>query len=327
RVEKGDVLVRLDTTRLEAQAAQNRAALASAEAKVALARATVEEDRLQLERLERVRAASGGKVPAQADLDAAVAALARARADLAAASASAQQARATLEATQVDLGKAIIRSPVSGVVLTRSIEPGQTVAATLQAPVLFTVAEDLRRMELQVDVDEADVGRVKAGQEARFTVDAFPDRTFSAKVEQVRIGGTSSNGVVTYTAVLTVDNADEALFPNMTATAEIVVERHEDALLVPTEALRFTPAPDAAPRPAGSAIQRLLPGPPRRPAAQAEKGGAGGPAGTQVWVQREGGLVRVPVRTGATDGEVTQLAEGDLDAGTEVAVGTVEAAP
>jgi HlyD family secretion protein len=133
RVAKGQVLARLDTTKLEAQAAQHRAALASAEAKVALARATVEEDRLKLERLEVVRDRSGGKVPAPADIDAAVAARDRARADLASAEASVTQARATLETTQVDIGKAVVRSPVGGVVLKRSVDPGQTVAAALQA--------------------------------------------------------------------------------------------------------------------------------------------------------------------------------------------------
>jgi HlyD family secretion protein len=324
RVAKVQVLARLDTTKLEAQAAQYRAALASSQAKVALAQATVEENRLKLARLEQVRDRSGGKVPAPADLDAAVAALERARADLASAQASVTQARATLEATVVDLTKAVVRSPVNGVVLKRSIEPGQTVAATLESPVLFTVAEDLRRMELRVDVDEADVGRVKAGQPARFTVDAFPDRTFSARVAQVRLGATTTSGVVTYTTVLAVDNDDLALFPGMTATAEVVVERDEDALLVPVAALRFTPPRAAAAQEeSGSFIERLMPRPPR----QAGKEPAVAVAGFQVYVLRAGALVAVPVTIGSSDGQVTRITGGDLAPGTEVVVAATGAKP
>ncbi|ACG74818.1 efflux transporter, RND family, MFP subunit [Anaeromyxobacter sp. K] len=326
RIAKGQVLARIDTTKLEAQAAQYRAALAAAEAKVAEARATVEEDRLALERLERVRERSGGKVPAQSDLDAATAALARARATLASAEASVAQSRATLQATLVDMGKAVVRSPVDGVILVRSIEPGQTVAATLEAPVLFTVAEDLRRMELRVDVDEADVGRVKAGQQARFTVDAFPDRTFAARVAQVRLGATTTSGVVTYKAVLAVDNDDLALFPGMTAAAEIVVEHDADALLVPAAALRFEPpraAAAAAPATGGSFLQRLMPHPPPR-AAKEPAAPAGGP---RVWVLRGGAPVAVPVTIGSSDGQVTRITGGELAAGAEVVIAAAGGAP
>jgi len=322
QVEKGQVLARLDTTKLEAQAAQYRAALASAQAKVTLARATVEEDRLKLERLQQVRDRSGGKVPAPTDLDAAVAALERARADLSSAEASVSQARATLEATLVDIAKAIVRSPVNGVILKRSIEPGQTVAATLSAPVLFSVAEDLRRMELRVDVDEADVGKVKVGQEARFTVDAFPDRTFSAKVAQVRLGATTTSGVVTYTTVLEVNNDDLSLFPSMTATAEVVVERDEDVLLVPSTALRFTPRTAAAPDRSGSFIDRLLPRPPQQPAKE-----TAAQARPRVHVVRDGAPVAIPVTTGSSDGQVTRITGGDLAAGTEVVVAENGATP
>jgi len=323
RVAKGQVLARLDTTKLAAQAAQYRAALGAAEAKVAQARATVEEDRLKLERLEQVRERSGGKVPAPSDLDAAVAALGRAKADFASAEAAVLQARAVLDATEVDLTKAVVRSPVNGVVLKRAVEPGQTVAATLQAPVLFTVAEDLRRMELRVDVDEADVGRVKVGQAVRFTVDAFPDRTFSAKVAQVRLGGTTTAGVVTYTAVLAVDNDDLALFPGMTATAEVEVERAEDALLVPAAALRFAPRAATAPGTSGSFLERLMPRPPR-PSAKAPAAPATGP---RVHVLRDGQPVPVAVTTGSSDGQLIRITGGDLTPGTEVVVGENGVAP
>ena len=143
---------------------------------------------------------------------------------------------------QTNLDKAIIVSPINGVVLARSVEPGQTVAASLQAPVLFTLAEDLAKMELHVDVDEADVGQVRDGQQATFTVDAYPDRVFPAQITQVRYGSQSVEGVVTYLTVLNVDNSDLSLRPGMTATADIVVKELKNALLVPNAALRFAPA-------------------------------------------------------------------------------------
>lgn len=178
RLKVGQVLARLDTTKLEAQVQQSEAALASARARVLQAKASVEEAKAQLARLTRVRELSGGKVPSENEMDSARAAFARARADEASARAVVAETQATLDANRADLGKAVIRSPIDGVVLTRSAEPGQTVAASFQAPVLFVLAEDLARMELHVDVDEADVGHVRDGQEATFTVDAYPDRAF-----------------------------------------------------------------------------------------------------------------------------------------------------
>jgi HlyD family secretion protein len=173
-VKKDQILARLDTDKLEAQVLQSRANLKSARSKVLQARATLTESRSALERLQKVHDLSSGKVPSKNDLDAAEAAFERAVADVASTEAQVAQAEATLKANETDLGKAIIRSPINGIVLTRSVEAGQTVAASLEAPVMFTLAEDLRQMELQVGVDEADVGSVSAGQIATFTVDAYP---------------------------------------------------------------------------------------------------------------------------------------------------------
>ena len=169
-VKVGQVLARLDTSKLEAQETQHKAALEAAKARVLQAQATLRETTNKLAQLQRVRELSDGKVPSQTELDAAEAAFERAKADDANVKAAVAQAQATLEATQTDIAKAIIRSPIDGVVLTRSIEPGQTVAAAFQAPVLFTLAEDLTQMELRVNVDEADIGQVKEGQDAEFTV-------------------------------------------------------------------------------------------------------------------------------------------------------------
>ena len=172
RVKRGQILARLDTARLRDQVAKSRATLASAEARVLQARASLDQAHSNLERLREVARLSGGKVPAKAELDNAEAALARAQADQAVAHASVAEIRAVLSSDETNLAKGAIRSPIDGVVLNRRVEPGQTVAASFQAPILFTLAETLSQMELQVDVDEADVGQVRAGQRASFAVDA-----------------------------------------------------------------------------------------------------------------------------------------------------------
>ncbi|MBS4050272.1 MAG: efflux RND transporter periplasmic adaptor subunit, partial [Methylomonas sp.] len=246
RVKVGQVLARLDTTRLEAQTLQSRAALAAAKAKVRQVQATVKEAEVQLAKLLNVLELSGGKVPSQYDLDAAKATLARAHADEAAAKASVEQAQGSLNVNLTDLTKAVVKSPINGIVLARSVEPGQTVASQFQAPVLFTLAEDLTQMELQVDVDEADVGLVRPGQQAQFSVDAYPDRNFPAEIIQVRYGSETVDGVVTYKTVLRVDNSSLSLRPGMTATALITVEHKKDVLLVPNSVLRFTPPAEPA---------------------------------------------------------------------------------
>ncbi len=192
RVKVGQVLARLDTSKLEAQVTQSRAALESAKGKLLQTQATLKETRSKLGQLQKVRELSKNKVPSQSELHAAEAAFERARADEASAKAAVSQARATLEAKETDLSKTVIRSPINGIVLTRSVEPGQTVAASFQAPVLFTLAEDLTQMELNVDVDEADVGRVREGQKATFRVDAYPNRTFEARITQARYGSSTT---------------------------------------------------------------------------------------------------------------------------------------
>jgi len=321
-VRRGDVLARVNTDRLEAQARQARASLQAADARLAQAQATVFEAQSELDRLVEVRELSGGRVPSQRDLDAAEAALARARADEAAADAQIAEGRATLDAIETDLLRATIRSPIDGIVLDRQVDPGQTVAASFQTPVLFTLAEDLARMELSVAVDEADIGRVAPDQLATFRVDAYPDRTFASRVAEVRSAPATLEGVVTYETLLSVDNPGELLKPGMTATADIVVEQVEDALLVPNAALRFTP-PVAVPQegeeeaPTGllGSLFGRRPGGPDRPRDTAAVEGQ-----ATVWVVRDGRIEAVLVATGATDGQSTRLVSGELDAGDRVAV-------
>jgi HlyD family secretion protein len=314
-VKVGQVLARLDTSKLEAQVLQSRAALEASRARVLEAQATVLEALSHLARLKQVRELSGGKVPSQHELDAGEAALKRAQADEISSKAAVSEAEATLDVNETDLSKAVIRSPINGIVLERAVDPGQTVAASLQTPVLFTLAEDLTRMELHVDVDEADVGQVTEGQEAAFTVDAYPDRTFPARIIQVRYGSQEVDGVITYEAVLNVDNSDLFLRPGMTATADITVKKLEDALLVPNAALRFTPQEQEENRSrGGSLIGSLLPRPPALKTRKREASTNG--QQQRVWMLRQERLVPVSVTAGATDGIMTEVLSGHIQPGT-----------
>ena len=242
----------------------------------------------------------------------------RARADQASTTAQVAQSQASLTAIDTDIKKAIIRSPISGIVLDRQIDPGQTVAASFQTPTLFTLAQDLTKMKLIVDVDEADIGNVRVGQDANFRVDAYPNRLFSSKVSEVRSTPKTSNGVVTYQTVLAVDNSERLLQPGMTATADITVTRVADTLLVPNAALRFTP-PAAQQQQGGGGGFRLLPRPPglQRRDRSLEDGRP------RVWRLSGDGVEPVPVEIGPTDGRVTVLRSGDLAAGAALIVDLV----
>ena len=326
-VKVGQVLARLDTTRLDAQAQQNEAALEAARAKVLLAQASVQETEAQLGRLNRVRELSGGKLPSQNDLDTAKANVARYKAEEAGAKASVAQAQATLDVVRTDITKAVIKSPINGIVLKRAVEPGQTVAAQFQSPTLFTLAEDLTQMELQVDVDEADVGQVKEGQEATFTVDAYPDRTFPARITQVRYGSQTVEGVVTYKTVLKVDNSSLALRPGMTAAAVITVNQRDNVVLVPNAALRFLPATKT---PAGSSrggglVGMLLPRPPGMNNNKVEEPDTKSKE-QRVWIVRNGQLAALSFTKGLSDGLHTEVISGPIESGMELVTDEVSAA-
>lgn len=328
RVTVGQVLARIDTSKLEAQALQSESALEAARAKVLEVEATVQEAEAQLARLKQVRDLSGGKVPSLYELEGQQATVARARAGVASAKAQVSQAQATLNLNRSDLGKAVIHSPVNGMVLTRAIEPGQTVAASFTAPVLFTLAEDLSQLELHVDVDEADVGQVREGQEATFTVDAYPDKHFPARITQVRFGSTTTAGVVTYTTVLKVNNDDLTLRPGMTATAVITTKKLENARLIPNAALRFQPpeAPVAATNTKRSLISSLIPRPPRQNHNAQSNGTASTGKEQKVYVLKNEALQAVPVVTEMTDGRRTAIAEGALEPGMPVVTGVTTGA-
>ncbi len=316
RVKTGQVLARLDPDSARAKFRQSEAALSLAQAGVQEAEATVTET---ANRLRRTRDMIGKRLSSPEELDTAAAAAERAVAGLAVAKAKVDQAQAQLDADRRTLDKTEIRSPIDGIVLKRQVEPGQTVAASLQTPVLFTLAENLAQMRLKVAVDEADVGQVAAGQPASFTVDAYPDRDFPATLTQVRYAPETVDGVVTYGTLLSLDNADLSLRPGMTATAEILVREEHGALLIPNAALRFSPPNSDTPRGDRGLVGMLLP---RRPASarrppEAERHAG---KGVRVWVLRDGEPAAVEVRTGATDGISTQILDHALAPGTEVLV-------
>lgn len=313
RVEKGVVLAVIDTARLEDQAARSRAALAASRAAVEQARATLVEQQAQLARFREVSRASDGRVPSKAEMAAQEAATARARATLASAEANVEAARAELSADETQVSRAVIRSPVAGVVLKRSVEPGQTVQAAFNTPSLFIIAEDLRAMKLEVAVDEADVARVREGMPATFSVDAWPGRAFPATVTRVSLGAKSlsanaeaanASTVVSYVATLALRNEDGALRPGMTATATVRSETARNVLVVPSAALRFSPPAPPGPRP-GLSIRP----PDAGPAAKRERGIGIGSRQTVYVVERDR-LRQVSVAVGVSDGQNVAV-EGD----------------
>jgi HlyD family secretion protein len=326
RVGRGQVLARINTDVIEDQIRQARANLDAARAAVAQAGATLEVDSAQLARLQEVYRLSDGKVPSRTELEAAEAAVKRNRAAVASAQANVASAQAQLSTAITNRDRAVIRSPVSGVVLARQVEPGQTVAASFNTPTLFVIAEDLSQMQLRVAIDEADVGEVDAGQEATFTVDAYPGRRFPAVVERVALAsnttaqssqqqqqGQQANAVINYEARLTVDNAQGLLRPGMTATANIATESTGERMLVPNGALRFEPPEEQE---AGGVALGNEDFGLEREEARATIGR--GSRQTVHVLQDDGTLEPVEVVTGQTDGRFTAVTSDELEPGMKV---------
>ncbi len=323
-VKAGQVLARVNTEKLDAQIRQDKAQLETARAKVEDAKVTREETESAYKRALEARERSKGQLPSKQELDTAKAAFERAKVAVASAQAAVTQAEAALDLDQTTRGKAVIKSPVDGVVLARKVEPGQTIAASFTTPTMFNLAKDLRVMKLQVNIDEADVGQVKMGQKATFTVDAFPGRPFPGKITQLRYQSTTTNNVVTYLAEISVDNRELLLRPGMTATASITVQDIKNALLVPNVALRYTPAAVAKAADQRSWFRKLLPGPPRPTKAVAGEDDAA-PSGSRVYVLRNHQPVSVAVKTGATNGKVTEVLGGSIAAGVPLVIETLKA--
>jgi HlyD family secretion protein len=341
RVTAGQALALIDPEQIEDQIRAGEAQLAANRAQVAQAQATVAEANAQLRRLEEVYKLSNGRVPSATELQTGRANAQRAVAGLRTAQANVEAGRAQLAQSQTQRQRAIIRSPVSGVVLARQVDPGQTVAASFNTPTLFVIAEDLTRMKLEVAIDEADVGEVKLGQKATFTVDAFPGRTFPATITRVDLGSnltvsaatsssttastTSTTGqVVSYAADLTVANPTGELRPGMTATADIVTSDRRNVLLVPNAALRFKPAATGAGGQSGG-IAGSLTFRPRRD--RPERTATLGRGATQtVYVKGQDGTPQpVQITTGDTNGSMTEVLGGGLKPGMQVITGQLAA--
>jgi HlyD family secretion protein len=311
-VKAGQVLLELDTSKQEADVQSARAQLASAKANVLKAQAEAASAKISLDRLTNLVA---NRISSQQELDAAKYSYDSALATTEINQAAVLSAEAALRLAEVNLSKLTIVSPIDGVVLTRDVDPGATVASSLNAPVLFTIAGDLKRMELQVSVDEADVGQVREGQAAKFSVDAYPDRSFPATIQAVRFASETVSNVVTYKAILTVDNQDLLLRPGMTATADVTVESVTDAMLIPNSALRYSPPISSQAR--GSFLTRLF-APPRPRGNRSERGVSAASKARAVWILRGGAPQRVQVETGPTDGQFTVLKSGEIKEGDQL---------
>jgi HlyD family secretion protein len=340
-VKAGDIIARLDATTFQGRLASAEAdlavAIASVDTKVAaLERARHELDRIQdaskdadksLERARQLAQTGAGTTRSveQAELLArqtrnqvgsAQSDIAMAEADLSVANSSVEQKRAAVRIAKIDVDRTNIRAPIDGVVIDRQVELGQTVAASLSAPILFILAAELQEMQLEASIDEADVGRVKEGQPVRFTVDAYPGRNFDGKVTQVRRAAKTVSNVVTYTAVVTADNSSLALFPGMTANVRLIVERRQDILKVPTAAIRFRPTEQTDPQaPPGSA--------PRRARALRQNGDEGS-AGRIYLVRAGGQLEPVEVKLGIAAENQIEITSDAVKEGDQVAIGRVE---
>jgi len=315
-VKTGDVLATLDTDKLEANVEHATASVTAAKANLVEAEVTLEEKKNAYDRAVQL---SEQGISSQETLLANKAGYERAVATLDTAKANVKVAEADLRLARTDLDKACICSPIDGIVLDRAVEVGQIVAASLSAPVLFTLAEDLTHMNLTVDIDEADIGQVGVGNSATFTVEAYQGQDFEAEITQLHFAPETVDGVVTYKGILDVTNENLLLRPGMTATAEITVAELNNVLTVPNAALRFAPPVQRDDASGGSSglLGMLMP---RRPGGGSSVGGGAPDADgmRSIWVLRDGEPVEAKVRTGASDGSHTQIVEGGLSEGDPV---------
>lgn len=319
-IKENDVLIELDTENLKRQIDSSQAALAMSRAGLEEAQAQLEESRLKLERLERLNAESGGRLPSRTELESQRAQTAVAEAKAGVQKANIQSAQADLSTARNNLEKALIKSPINGVVLARSVEPGYAVAASLQAVELLSLATDLKRLELRVNIDEADVGVVEQGQKSYFTVSAYPNKTFPAELKKISFGSTETENVVTYTAYLDVENDELLLRPGMTANAVVETARRDSVLLIPNTALRYQPR--VAKESSGSSpfIPRH-PGPGEGAAGRTAKEDVQYAERTaSVYVLENGVPVKKEIKVGLTDGAYTEVLSGPLKPNDEVIV-------
>jgi len=323
KVTKGQIVAQLDQSRFAAKVEESRANVLAAQANMAKTKVALEDAGRTL---KRARELKQRELVSQSDLDAAQTAYDSARSQLNVAQAQVGQAQASMNQAQIDLGYTTIRSPVDGIVISRSVDVGQTVAASLSAPTLFTIANDLTKMEVHTNVDEADIGNISEGQDVTFTVDAHAQRRFRGLVHQVRNAPQVIQNVVTYDSVVRIDNKELLLKPGMTANVQFLVAQKEDALTIPNVALRFRPPEDK------DAAQELLRqeqgrAAPRVGQRQTRRAGSGG-AGegrrvrqVKIYMLKDGKAQPVDVQVGITDGSKTEIIAGSLNENDPVIIG------
>ena len=317
-VKRGQVLAKLDTSQLKESVEKAQANLLDREASVEQANASVVEASTQLQRLRKLQEATNGELPSQTELDQAIATYRRALANHKSAEAQVRQAEASLSSDQTNLVKASIVSPIDGVILKRKIEIGQTVAASFQAPVLFVIAEDLTKMQLNVDVDEADVGKISSNQKAEFSVDAWPERTYDATIKRISFGAEEKDNVITYPTILEVQNQDLSLRPGMTGTALITVLELNDALIIPTSTLRLElNMDDIKPRQKKGVFGLLFP---RSPQPEPKVHMTDTKGQSSVWVLKNGKPEMISVEILATNRRSAAVKSDQLSEGTKVIV-------
>ena len=328
KVKRGQVVAELDQAKFSARVEETRANVLAAEAGLAKSKVTVED---AARTLSRTKELLKRELISQSELDAAQTAYDAARSQFNVSQAQVGQAQAALNQANIDLGYTVIRSPVDGIVISRNVDVGQTVAASLQAPTLFTVANDLTKMEVHTSVDEADVGNVWEGQEVTFTVDAHPARRFRGKVHQVRNAATIVQNVVTYNAVVRIDNKELLLKPGMTANVQFLVSQKEDVLSIPNMAIRFKPPEEKneAKELLRKEQSRTAPRPGARRTSRSG-GGGGGEARrlreVRIYLLRDAKAQPVDVQLGISDGSKTEVISGDLKENDPVIIGMASGA-
>ena len=338
QVRRGQVIAELDPSLFDTQVAQERATVARLKAEVDRARVQAEDAKVKLGRAQDL---AKQELIAKSDLDAAISTSNAANASVKSAEAQLVQAEASLNQAQVNLSHTIIRAPIDGVVIARNVNVGQTVAASMQAPTLFVLAQNLKEMNVKASVDESDIGKIQLHQPVRFRVDAYPNETFTGTVSQVRLQPVVEQNVVSYVTMIEVPNADLKLKPGMTAAVTIETGRADDAIKVPNAALRFRPSaeafqalgqkpPEPRQRAQGESAQVPQSGANGRGAQAGANGqgqrrerGAGNGNGQRnaVWVLADNNLKRVPVQVGISDGTQTVVTNSDLTPGTRVVTG------
>jgi len=326
-VRKGQVIAELEPSLFQTQVEQARATMTRLQADADRAKVEVQDTESKSRRAQEL---FDQKLISRNDVETAQSSAMQAEASLKSAQAQITQARAALNQVQVNLNNTIIKAPIDGVVISRSVDVGQTVAASMQAPTLFVLAKDLTRMQVSASIDESDIGRIAAGQKVSFRVDAYPADTFTGTVSQVRLNPTTEQNVVSYTTMIDVPNPEMKLKPGMTANVTIQIAGSENVLRVPNSALRFRPGGSGIgdPGSGGSGIQGSAPT--DRAAATSGLGGApravsnADRSGGRVWAIRNGALVPVRIRTGVSDGAMTAVVEGDLKEGDQLVTGMAE---